>query len=245
MKNKIRTNFDRASNFYDEIAQVQLECAKILVQNLKNCNIDFYPNKILDLGAGTGYVSELLLPLYPQAYFTLNDISPNMIRLAQKKFSDQVRFEFDVTDMEMYDLKEFDLIISNLAMQWLDNLYLSIENFFSKSKIFAFSCLLKGSFIEWKDILKLYGIHSVVRNYPTEEEILDFIKKLKTTAFFTQTKFFTLTFENVYSFLRYLQQLGASSSNIKVPLQILKKINMHETKEFKITYKIFFGILTK
>jgi malonyl-CoA O-methyltransferase len=245
MKNKIKTNFDRASNSYDAVAQVQLECAKFLVHKLKNCNIDFYPNTILDLGAGTGYITELLLQIYPEASFTLNDLSPEMLKIAQKKFYNQPKMNFDVIDMEIYDLKQFDVIISNLAMQWLDNLFLSLERFFSKSKIFAFSCLLEGSFEEWSSILKLYGIYSVVRRYPTEDEILDFIQKMKTTAFFHQTKIFTLTFKNIYAFLKYLHQLGAYASNTKVPLHILKKISTLENNEFKITYKVFFGILIK
>ena len=62
LKRKIKHRFNGASNSYDKVACVQKQSAELLVQKLQEFDKLFYPQTILDLGTGTGYIPEILLP---------------------------------------------------------------------------------------------------------------------------------------------------------------------------------------
>jgi tRNA (cmo5U34)-methyltransferase len=77
---------------------------------------------ILDIGAGTGLLSALLLEKYPQATLTLLDISEKMLDVARERFAGRERIVFRVCD---YSREEFggpyDLVCSALSIHHLGN----------------------------------------------------------------------------------------------------------------------------
>lgn len=245
IKHNIRTRFDKASSTYDSVAHIQREVAKHLVGKLIEFEDDFVPEIILDLGAGSGYIAEILLPLYPHASFALNELSSQMIKVAQKKFRGKNNFYFIHGDMEEGRFINYDLIISNLALQWVNDLQSTLEKFCKKSKILAFSCLLDGTFNEWEGILESYELMSVLRKHPTKEEMILNCENMKASKIYFEVKDFQVKFENAYSFMKYLKNLGATASAFSIPLNIVKSIIKDYDKELVVTYKIFFGIIKK
>ena len=53
---------------------------------------------ILDIGAGTGILSALLLEKYPHASLTLMDISDNMLKVARDRFSGRTGISYRAVD---------------------------------------------------------------------------------------------------------------------------------------------------
>ncbi|EER20797.1 MULTISPECIES: methyltransferase domain-containing protein [spotted fever group] len=245
IKRKIQTRFDTASNSYDNVANVQKESAHILVTKLYEFDHKFYPETILDLGTGTGYVTEDLLSYYSESSYTLNDIAPNMIKIVQNKFCKLKKFNFYISDMEYGDFQNHDLIISNFALQWVSNLEATLQKFYAQSKIFSFSCLLDGTFKEWQDILKDYGLPTVLKQYPIEKNLVSFLLNFELSNYHFSIKDFQLTFKNAYFFVKYLQNLGAGTSSTTIPLNKIKNLIKNHDQEFSITYKIFFGIMKR
>jgi tRNA (cmo5U34)-methyltransferase len=81
------------------------------------------PLKVLDLGAGTGLLTLFLAEAYPNASFTLMDISEDMLAQAQSRFADQEdRFNFVLGDYRQLDLGgAYDLIVSALSIHHLSH----------------------------------------------------------------------------------------------------------------------------
>jgi tRNA (cmo5U34)-methyltransferase len=76
---------------------------------------------ILDIGAGTGLLSGLLLEAYPGAAITLMDISEKMLEVARKHFEGRQRVRFLVADYRQADLgSPFDIISSALSIHHLE-----------------------------------------------------------------------------------------------------------------------------
>jgi SAM-dependent methyltransferase len=76
--------------------------------------------RVLDLGAGTGLFSSLVMPALAKATFTLTDISEEMLAQARERFGDVDRVSYRRSDLTLDPLDgSWDLIISALAIHHL------------------------------------------------------------------------------------------------------------------------------
>lgn len=76
---------------------------------------------ILDVGAGTGLLSALLLEKYPAATIMLLDISDKMLAVAEKRFGGRSTITFRTGDYSRVDLGgPYDLVCSALSIHHLD-----------------------------------------------------------------------------------------------------------------------------
>lgn len=136
-KNIIEKNFSRYAECYDRYSSIQNMCASELISRVAIDNAA----KILDVGCGTGNYTKLLKDKFPSAQIKAVDISANMVDMARKKLL-QENIEFIVADAEKSDFKEkFDLISSNAAYQWFEDL----KNTLSRYK----DMLNEGGFISF------------------------------------------------------------------------------------------------
>lgn len=76
--------------------------------------------EILDIGAGTGLLSALLLDRYPEARVTLLDISEQMLAVARKRFAGKKNVRYITGDYSRIDLGgTYDLVCSALSIHHL------------------------------------------------------------------------------------------------------------------------------
>lgn len=133
----IQRQFNRSANSYDAHADVQRMMSDRLAQSCigwKNKG-NIVGLDILEIGCGTGILTEILVNEWPSASISALDIAPAMIKLAElrvlsaeanfigKITSDRLRFIH--ADVEMWapdaPMASFDLIVSNACFQWLSN----------------------------------------------------------------------------------------------------------------------------
>ncbi|WP_461829166.1 class I SAM-dependent methyltransferase [Aquifex sp.] len=107
MKKSLRRQFSRAAKTYERWALPQKESAEILVK-LVNPH-----GRVLDLGCGTGFVSEFLQDCEVVGL----DLSEDMVREYKKRFGKGV-----VGNAEELPFKEesFDFVLSNFSLHWTD-----------------------------------------------------------------------------------------------------------------------------
>ena len=241
---KVQTEFNKACTSYELVAYVQKQAAEFLIEKLLRHPIN-PPKTILDLGTGTGYIPELLLNIFPNSTYLLNDISDKMLEVCKAKFMSYKNFTFLHDDMSTLQVNHCDLVISNFSLQWVNDLWSTIKKFHANSNIFAFSTLLNGTFNEWQNIINLYdNIH--LNQYPTTEELIHYcnnIKGDKKLHFWTQD--IPITFDNPLSFIQYLKNLGASTARNKMSVRSLKSLIRENHSHLTVSYKIFFCIFEK
>lgn len=247
-KTKVRNYFSRAYNSYDEVGQVQFMSSEFLAQKLFEFDRSFYPDKVLDLGCGTGYMTKALLEYYPNSFYTLGDISSLMLTVAELKCTGE-NFRFIEIDMDSEkELGFYDLIVSNFAIQWSIDIWALIKKCCQKSDIFAFTCLLDGSLEDWYSLLNSQHItHIDKKIYPTELDMMEFCKSISANMIF-EIKQVELKFQSPFAFMKYLKSLGAMvipsgpSSNLDLSFSSIKKLSTIK-REISCSYKIFFAIL--
>jgi tRNA (cmo5U34)-methyltransferase len=72
---------------------------------------------ILDIGAGTGLLSALILQKFPYAHITLQDISENMLEIARERFSARKNITYIVSDYSQgIPFGPYDLVCSALSI---------------------------------------------------------------------------------------------------------------------------------
>ncbi|GAJ46185.1 malonyl-[acyl-carrier protein] O-methyltransferase [Holospora elegans E1] len=239
----IQKNFNKASVSYDCVGKIQKSSAKFLVDEILNFK-NFDPKTILDVGTGTGYLPEFLLPKFGSSSFYLNDIADKMLEVCKIKFSKYSNVFYLPGDMLDLNACICDYVVSNLALQWVDDLRNALEFLNTKSSnLFAFSTLLEGNFYEWRDIINKYQtIH--LHKYPKEGDLVNvcFGIKKRNQIFQFWSKNFSLTLDSALEFVRYLKLLGACASLDSIHLTNFRKLIQEHQHPLTVTYKVFFGI---
>ena len=77
---------------------------------------------ILDLGAGTGLLSQFVRQWYPSAHIVLADLSEPMIAKARERFANDTNVTFEVTDYTTAPINgTYDSIVSALSIHHIDD----------------------------------------------------------------------------------------------------------------------------
>ncbi len=203
--NSINSQFSRFANTYDEFNTIQREVSKELI-NL----INFKPQKILDLGSGTGEVIKNINWEFEE--FIGIDISENMCKLHPK--SEKIELlNMNFENSEIYT-QNFDIIISASAIQWANNLTTLFFNISKATNKIAFAIFTSNTF---KTLHKLAKINSPIYS---KDELINSLNDY--FNFELQTKNYELTFQNKIDIFKYIKKSGVSGG--------VKRLNYKDTK---------------
>ena len=139
----LKTKFDKGAKSYDRQRNYvipNMDQIYTIMVDLTSCDVP--GPKILDLGAGTGLLSEKLLKKYSRGSFTLIDLSNEMLNIAKERFKGNSNFKYIQGDYLNTDFKDsFDIIMSSLSIHHLNddskkNIYFKIYQILNKGGIF-------------------------------------------------------------------------------------------------------------
>lgn len=155
----IAQNFEEKAPNYDRHAKLQNTIAASLAQFLPRSA----PSSVLEFGAGTGFLTEHILRLYPHAPITITDLSPAMLHINSKKY-DTPHLSYKVIDAQSAAIENsFDLIAGSMAAHWFDDpqqTLLTLAAHLNPGGTLAYSALGPYTFPEWRDTLSTLGYES-------------------------------------------------------------------------------------
>jgi malonyl-CoA O-methyltransferase len=167
---RIEAAFSQAEH-YDSAATVQAETARRLARRITGL-LPASPARILEIGCGTGLLSQQLATAFPQAHLTFTDISAAMLARCRTRLG--AGHTYRAMDGEAAEsvAGPFDLIAASLTMQWFTNLPASIAQLIrllSPQGKLVFATLGCQSFQEWRQAHTALGLPCGLHDYPSAQ----------------------------------------------------------------------------
>lgn len=179
----IRKAFNLAADQYDKYRRNVIPC----FDDFYGCFISLIPFKkdddirILDLGAGTGLVTAILMAAFPNIKATLVDISEEMLTKAKERFANNPGINFEVIDYAKCQLpNDFELVVSAMSIHHLEDfdkrlIFKKILNVLTPGGMFINAEIVKGATEETEKIYRDVWIKHLKQKSGISKEQLNVI----------------------------------------------------------------------
>ena len=117
--------FSRAAPRYDTLATAQRHIGEMLWGTLPP-----HAYNVLDMGCGTGVWTQRLAERYPNARITGLDLAPGMLGQARQRYGESIHWQPGDAAAQPFDKRSFDLVFSNLAVQWCPDIGAVMEELY-------------------------------------------------------------------------------------------------------------------
>ncbi|MGE8620478.1 MAG: methyltransferase, partial [Achromobacter spanius] len=158
---RVGARFGAAAHRYEDHAPIQRITAERLASDIACLRLPARP-RILEIGCGTGLLTQALARRLGEADWTITDISPAMLAAAQRgpKLPGTTRFQLLDGEHPQALEGEYDLICSSLAVQWFTDLNAGLGRLaalLAPGGHLAVATLADGSFAEWQQAHQAAG----------------------------------------------------------------------------------------
>ena len=208
-KTAIANSFSKAAAHYDQFAQLQRDIGEKLLSYIMINKSDV----VMDLGCGTGYFSEKLTQQFPNSRLTCFDISNAMLTQTKKRGLSNVQYQLGDIDNLPFTEACFDLIFSNLVVQWSDDFSYCVEqikNSLKKGGSCYISTLLDGTLTELSQAWKTVDDAPHTNNFLTLAIVQSILNNAGFSSVKLTTETKTLAYKNVVEVMRALKGIGAN-----------------------------------
>lgn len=244
----VPARFSEAAGDYNSHARIQKLVSTQLWEWLgRQLPGDFAPRAALDVGSGTGFMTELLLDKYDCPIHAI-DIAPGMIEWIKEQIpSPRLRTHLlDGQELSVDKLwaPRHSLLVSSMCAQWFEDLDKAIRKWLSVSNTVAFSVLLEGSFEAWHQAHTHTNQVSGLQPLPCEEKLKDCLQSLQNECMVQEMSFKTKEFLDHHfdglSFARSLRAIGADTpkpnhnpANLR---SVIRELGMGCTMNYKVGF---------
>ncbi|MGI9274630.1 MAG: malonyl-ACP O-methyltransferase BioC [Endozoicomonas sp.] len=253
-KQRVAANFDRAAKTYDAAAVLQKRVAARAMLGLPS---ELQPERVLDLGSGTGSQTPLLASHYPKAQIVSLDMAMGMLQYA-RSVNRSKPLSWCSGDIEAlpFTRESFDVAFSSLAIQWcqLSLVLAEIERILKPGGWFIFSTLAMGTMGELRRAWSAVDRHVHVNGF----ESLDVQRhKIQQSGFEIQSyrqQTETLYYDSVNRILRELKALGVNTVHSRGQGLMTRSRLMglqqayeafRQDRGLPLSYKVVYGVLRK
>ena len=240
---EISRAFDRSAATYDDHATAQKRVAKDYAKWLAGAVPN--PKTVLELGAGTGFVTRELLTHWPDASYVATDISPEMLKILKFKTEKNSRISTMLMDMNEINIeKTYELIGSSMSFQWASDLLKTISGCMDRAESVSFTIPIEPTFVEWKKVCEQSGIPYRAMDFHTHHELNTLCNRVTPNVEIVVRQY-KEKYKNVYLFLKSIKKVGAHVSvKDEKPISLKSVLRTH-TGPFTATYGVAFVLMRK
>lgn len=210
---RVRAAFDAAAEGYDAAALLQREVGERLLERLELTTVA--PERVLDVGCGTGRPTRALVKRYPKAAVIGADLAPGMLRVAETRqpwFGKRARYVCAEASRLPFATASFDLLYGSLVLQWcedLDATLLEWRRLLKPHGLLLFSTLGPDTLKELRSAWSTVDGYNHVNRFLDMHDVGDALIRAGFVEPVMDVEQLTLTYADVTSLMRDLKRIGA------------------------------------
>lgn len=215
VKQHIAQTFGRASSTYHEQAWLQRECAADLLRWLEPWRDRLPPGPVLELGCGTGFVTEHLLHYFGDRPLEITDLSSEMVNFCRNRFaiaSRHLSITYRVWDAESDDAPQatYALMVGGFVFQWFSQPADRLQQLLRAIKpggILLLSFPESNSFSEWRQMCEQLNLPYTANPLPNLSVLQQHCERNFYTHHISQ-KVIPTSFPDAVDFFKSLKAMG-------------------------------------
>lgn len=200
---------------YARYATVQRRVAARLAERVLELDLSSEP-AVLEIGCGTGFLTNELLDRGISGRWLITDKAPNMVERSREHVGLASSRQFAVLDGE-YGMVghqgRYDLICASLAMQWFDDLRSAVERLIgalNPGGHLVFNTLASGTFREWHQAHRELALSAGAVGFPPAGSLREQLMRAELRSF--EVERHVEAHENARDFLARLKLIGAGTA---------------------------------
>lgn len=257
VKQRIADNFGRAATTYHQQADLQRQGAQKLLALMTADTIQLPQGVILEIGCGTGFMTQGLIQAFPQHPLKITDLSLEMLHFCQSRLgvseAQQALVQFEQLDGEQLPTTQFyAAIVSSFVFQWFQDPIHSLHRLIAQLQPGGYLFLsfpTAESFPEWRAICDQLQLPCTMHPLPQIDLILQTLPgnvQLRTA----KTVHYTTTHCNAADFLKSMKAIGAGLNPTQPSLtsrQLKQLIQVWDVQSnpFQIQHCIAFWVIQR
>jgi malonyl-CoA O-methyltransferase len=238
LNQQISRAFSNSAVHYEVLAGMQYEIGRDLIKTLEwteDCQ------RILDVGMGTGKLTNRLSHLCPGAKIFGLDFAQGMVMQAVKKYETFLPLQADAQQLP-FVTESLDAVFSNLAYQWVDDLpsaFTEARRVLNQNGKFCATLFGRQTMNELFQALasveSLNQRKAYLKRLPDQAMVQEALQVAGFKDLTITTEIIKTHFDDMQSLLQWLKLIGANRLNRDVYLgpRCLREASQFYEKEFK------------
>ena len=257
--NQVISSFDRAAATYDLHSHAQKQIARRLIELIQT--VCHAPERIWEIGCGTGNLTKLLNARFPNAHVLATDGSQEMVQAASfdhpseslpktefaahlvNSFNDLRRPQLAKQLGQDRVAEQFDLIASSMALHWVNETLQCVDALLELSQQVAFAIPIDGTFSSWIAAHERLHLNHGVGNFLTEADLREWLDRVPQPSVL-EIEEFHLQYDSPMEFVKELKLCGAATPRAGHRPVNLRKVFAAFSGGMTVTYRIAFVCVT-
>lgn len=212
-KLKIKHAFSNASTTYDCVAQLQRDVGRDLLTQFLPQNLT---GNVVDIGCGTGFLTQSLFPYCQNANLIALDLALPMLHTTREKLANSVRYVCSDAENLPFAKNSIDTLLSNVALQWcqpIDNALSELNRVLNANGTLIFSTFGLQTLCELKVAWASVDDFPHVNTFYNAQQLQQALQEAGFNSFEIKVQRYLPRYESVLDLMRELKHIGAHNVN--------------------------------